>query len=71
MTTPSLPPSKRFYQRLLSMNDRVLREVLQGETSRTIDGAMNFFVVDFETTDLSRRWGSVASVLLGWSSMGS
>lgn len=58
-------PEQRFYQRLLSMNDRVLREVLQGESSRTIDGAMNFFVVDFETTDLSRRWGSVASVAIG------
>lgn len=55
----------RFYQRLISMNDRVLDEVFKGQTSAETDGSRNFFVIDFETTDLSRRWGSVASIAIG------
>lgn len=62
-TTTSLEHS--FYQRLLSMNERVLDEVFKGQTSAETDGSRNFFVVDFETTDLSRRWGSAASVAIG------
>ncbi len=58
-------PEFLFLQRMGSMNERVEREVFQGEASCNLDGSRNFFVVDFETTDLSQRWGSVASVAIG------
>jgi len=58
-------PEHGVYKRLLAMNERVLDEVFKGQTSAETDGSRNFFVIDFETTDLSGRWGSVASVAIG------
>jgi len=54
-----------FCKRLNSMRERVIADVFKGESACECDGSKNYFVVDFETTDLTRRWGSVASVAIG------